>query len=272
MYVGIDVGGTKTLVASLTNKGVIKHSERFPTPHDYDEFLAQLLTTIHMLPEHDFKAGGIGIPGTEMDRKHGIGVTFGNLPWRNVKVQQDVSRLTRCPIAFENDAKLGGLSEALLRPKAGKVLYVTIGTGIGIAFIDNGTIDVSIGDGGGRTMMIEWQGAMRPWETFASGHAIYERFGQKASDIDDDKTWQIIAHDISLGLVELIALTEPDLVVIGGGIGTHYHKYGPHLERMLHQLSHDNPLLQIPPIEPAQRPEVAVVYGAFELARRLHDG
>lgn len=272
MYVGIDVGGTKTLVASLTAKGEITHQERFPTPKSYDDFLAQLLTSLHKLPTRAFRTGGIGVPATEMDRKRGMGVYFGNLPWRNVKVQQDVSRIIGCPVAFENDAKLGGLSEALLRPKAGRVLYVTIGTGIGIALIADGVIDTNLGDGGGRTMLLEYKGEMRPWETFASGHAIYERFGQKASDINDDETWQIISHDIVLGLVDLIALTEPDLVVIGGGIGTHFDKYGRHLTRMLREMNHDNPLLQIPTIESAKRPEQAVVYGAYEMARRLHHG
>lgn len=270
MYVGIDVGGTKTLVASLTAKGEITHMERFPTPKKYDDFLAELLTAVHKLPTQDFKTGSIGVPATEMDRKRGMGVYFGNLPWRNVTVQKDVSRLVRCEVAFENDAKLGGLSEALLRPEAGKVLYVTIGTGIGIAFIDNGVIDTNLGDGGGRTMLIEWKGEMRPWETFASGHAIFERFGMKASDIQDDTVWQVISHDITIGLVDLIALTEPDLVVIGGGIGTHFPKYGHHVQRMLRELNHDNPLLQIPAIESARRPEEAVVYGAYEMARRLH--
>ena len=42
MYVGIDIGGTKTLVAALTNRGVIQEQVRFPTPKNYDHFLLEL--------------------------------------------------------------------------------------------------------------------------------------------------------------------------------------------------------------------------------------
>lgn len=34
MYLGIDIGGTKTLAATLTNEGVITESVKFPTPKD----------------------------------------------------------------------------------------------------------------------------------------------------------------------------------------------------------------------------------------------
>lgn len=46
MYLGIDVGGTKTLVASLDDSGVILAQQKFPTPQDYQEFLAELSPSI----------------------------------------------------------------------------------------------------------------------------------------------------------------------------------------------------------------------------------
>jgi predicted NBD/HSP70 family sugar kinase len=42
MYLGIDIGGTKTLIATLTNEGVITEELKFPTPKNYDEFLKEL--------------------------------------------------------------------------------------------------------------------------------------------------------------------------------------------------------------------------------------
>src|SRR5580765_3692363 len=106
MYVGVDVGGTKTLVAVLNNSGVIREFRKFPTPHNYDHFLLELRHAVAMLTTRDFKAGGIGIPASSIDRKHGIGVSFGNLPWKRVPVLADMEKILQCPMVLENDAKL----------------------------------------------------------------------------------------------------------------------------------------------------------------------
>ena len=42
MYICIDIGGTKTLVTSMTDEGTIAQSIKFPTPKDYDDFLRDL--------------------------------------------------------------------------------------------------------------------------------------------------------------------------------------------------------------------------------------
>ncbi|MBC7581323.1 fructokinase, partial [Aeromicrobium sp.] len=46
MYVGIDVGGTKTLVTALTDRGEIVESIKFPTPPVYKNFLLELAHTL----------------------------------------------------------------------------------------------------------------------------------------------------------------------------------------------------------------------------------
>ena len=42
MYLCIDVGGTKVLVASFNDEGEIVKSEKFPTPVMYPDFIAKL--------------------------------------------------------------------------------------------------------------------------------------------------------------------------------------------------------------------------------------
>ncbi|PIZ62165.1 hypothetical protein COY17_02895, partial [Candidatus Saccharibacteria bacterium CG_4_10_14_0_2_um_filter_52_9] len=200
MYLGIDVGGTKTLVAVLDSKGKIVEQTKFPTPEDYKEFLIKLHTALHGFKNKDFRAGGAGIPATKFDRKHGRAISFGNLPWRNVSVQADLERLLKCPVVVENDAKLAALSEAaLLKNKYREVLYVTVSTGIGIGLVSKGVINTSIGDGGGRTIMLEHKGKLTPWEDFAGGKAIVERYGKKAAEISDEATWQAISRDLAKG-------------------------------------------------------------------------
>jgi glucokinase len=268
MYLGIDVGGTKTLVGLIDSRGVIHHSQRFPTPDKYSDFLKQLSDTVANMSTDDFDAVGLGMPATHIDRTHGIGQRFGNLPWLNVEIQDDLAELFNCPAAVENDAKLACLSESMLRRDKSRVLYVTISTGIGYAFCHDQALDTNIGDGGGAMLLLEHHGKLVPWESFASGHAIVEHYGKKAADIHDQATWQRIAHDLSMGFLELIAITEPDVIVVGGSVGTYFERLQPHLEAALNR--HKTPLLSIPPMEKARRPEEAVLYGCYDLLQGVY--
>lgn len=268
MYLGIDVGGTKTLVASLTNDGVISESKKFPTPANYHNFLLELRHTITHLEAKDFKAAGIAVPGA-VDRLHGIGKDYGNLPWHNVHIQADLERIIHAPVVVENDANAGAVSESmLLKGKHETVLYIAIGTGIGTGVTRKNKLAEGFEDMEGGLMLFEHHNKLVKWESFASGHAIFERFGKKASEINDAKTWKIISRDLAIGFIDLIAVVQPDVIVIGGGIGTHLPKYKKYLLEELKK--YETPLTNIPPIQQAQRPEEAVVYGCYDLAKEKY--
>lgn len=264
MYLGVDIGGTKTLAAVLDDNGVILEKSKFPTPHDYGEFLKQLTDTISNFDNKDYRAAGVGMPVSTFDRKRGVGISFANLPWQLVPVQADVEKIAGCPVALNNDAKLAGLSEAMLLKDYSKVLYVTISTGIGTALVVDQIIDDNIGDAGGSGILLEHRGKLQAWESFASGHAIVERFGKRAEDITDDATWKTIVHDWSRGFLELNAIMEPDVIVLGGSVGSYFDRYAKFLTAELKK--YETPLLSIPPLVQAQRPEEAVVYGAYDFA------
>ncbi len=269
MYVGVDIGGTKTLLAVFDQHGVVTEESEFPTSKNYSHFLLELRHQLAHFKTQDFQAGGVGVTGL-IDRKHGRRFAAGTLPWQDVPVQADMERIFDCPIVIENDAKLAGLSEALLlEGKYHKVLYVTVSTGIGYALVVDGVIDTSIGDHGGTDIMVEHQGKRVDWESFASGRAIVARYGKKAQDITDEKTWQAIARDLAKGLIELIAITEPEVIVFGGSVGAHFGKYGHLVEIELKK--YHLPLVPIPPLRAAERPEEAVIYGCYDLAKRSFD-
>jgi glucokinase len=155
----------------------------------------------------------------------------------------------------------------LLKNEYSKVLYITVSTGIGIGLVVDGEIDTSIGDGGGRAILLEHRGQMTPWEDFASGHAIVERYGKRAVDITDETTWGKISRDLAKGLVELIAIVQPEVIVIGGSVGTYFERYGGLLAREL--ASYSVPLVTMPQLQAAQRPEEAVIYGCYDYAKRV---
>jgi glucokinase len=169
----------------------------------------------------------------------------------------------------ENDANLAGLSEAMiLKHKYQKVLYVTVSTGIGTGYIVNQQVEPAMADSEGGELMIQRGDKVMKWESFASGKAIFERYKQKASDIEDPAIWTAICKDLSIGFIDLIAVCQPEVIVIGGGVGHYLEKFHDILVAELKQ--YENPMVQVPPIVKAARPEEAVVYGCYDLAKGLY--
>jgi glucokinase len=175
--------------------------------------------------------------------------------------------LVNCPLAIENDAKAGGLSEAtMLINEFNKVLYITLGTGIGYSYIVDGSIDQSTPDLGGKTVSVTKDGTVVGWESLASGRAIVQRFGQTASRLTDPAKWQQFVDDLSLGLRQLLDNLSPEVIVVGGGVATSFERFGSLLQASLHQASPRAPL-----VRQAKQPDHAVVYGCYQLAQQIKD-
>lgn len=268
MYTAVDVGGTKTLIAVFDDDGKLQEQIKFPTPDNYDRFIRELADNVEKLSTKDFRAVGFAIPA-KVDRKNGVGLAFGNLSWENIPVQADAEKLFHAPAVIENDANLAGLSEAIeLKDKYSKVLYVTVSTGIGGGYIKDRVIHPDFEDTEIGQILLEHDGHLKRWEDFASGKAIVAKFGKPASKIDDPQVWYIIARNIAIGLIDLVATMTPDVIVIGGGVGNHFDKFK---DRLLEDLKiYENPMLSIPPIIKAVRAEEAVIYGCYHLARQKY--
>ena len=257
------MGGTKTLLAAFSSGGQIKKEYKFPTPKKYQDFLDELKKALQEFSEYRISACCCAIPG-KVDRQKGIGLVFGNLGWHNTPIKNDLARLLdHAKILVENDSNLAGLHEALIsHKKYKKVLYITVGTGIGDGIIMDGKIDPDFADSESGQMVLDYNGKLVRWEDIASGRALKKRYGKPASEIEDPKIWRQFAKDLSLGLVELVATLQPDVIIIGGGIGTHFDKYGRFLEAELKR--HENPMVPMPPVIKANKPEEAVIYGCYD--------
>lgn len=263
MYLAVDVGGTKTLLAVFSADGQIVAEEKFVTDKKYNDFLKTLAIKVKRLTSvHPVKACCCALPATELDRKRGIATAYGNLSWTNTPVKKDLADfLPNTELLLENDAKLAGFYEALILKDFKRVLYVTLGTGVGIALIINGVIDTNIGDPGGRGIIMDHMGKLVAWDDLSSGHALAKKYGLKASEIDDPKIWQDYVKDLARGLDILVGITTPDIIVIGGGVGAHFDKFGHFLHEELRKYETDK--LPMPPIKKALKPEEAVIYGCY---------
>jgi predicted NBD/HSP70 family sugar kinase len=262
-YLAIDVGGTKTLFAVFTRDGEQVCQCKVETPQNYDDFKAELAENIKKLDRFHFSHACCAIPG-RIDFEKGIGQDFGNLPWEDVPVRGDLEALLPgVKVLLHNDAKLAGLSETLLlKNQYKKVLYLTISTGIGGGVITDGAIDPDFANFEPGQMVFEHEGKLQQWEDFASGHALKQKYGKPAADIDDPVVWQEYVKSLVAGLEDVLANVQPDAVIIGGGVGAHFDKFKSYLEQELKNIY--NPLVPTPPLLKAQRPEEAVIYGCYD--------
>jgi predicted NBD/HSP70 family sugar kinase len=265
MYLAIDIGGTKTLCAVLDVGKHIVEQQKFPTNKDYRTFLQDVKNCFESFRTKNFKKCVCASPGA-IDRVAGKLVLCGNLPWEGLPLRDDIHSLLNTEVYLENDAKLAALGEAVLLPEYRRVLYITVSTGIGGGLVIDGRLDPNALDAEYGRMLLEHEGKLALWEDFASGKAIVAKFGKRASEITDQRSWYIIARNIAIGLVDVIAATNPEVVVIGGGVGSHFSKFSEHLIEEV--TLYTDKMLKVPKIVGAQHPEEAVVYGCFEYAKQ----
>lgn len=264
MIVAVDTGGTKTLISSFDHHGNIQETIKFPTPKQQEEYVSLLRTTLRKNYGHKaVTAVVIALPGIV---KNGVVIWCNNLKWKNFEAHKAFKdTLGNVPVFIENDANLAGLAEArALEPVPASVLYVTISTGIGTGIITNGKIDPGLRlSEGGRTL-VEFDGVIREWESFASGRAIYETYHEYAKDITSGRIWRQIANRIARGFLALIPVLQPEVIIIGGSIGTYFARYSEQLVEILQEKL--PPHIPCPKFISATHPEEAVIYGGYYYA------
>lgn len=259
MIVAVDTGGTKTLVAAFNTDGTIVAEHKFPTPKDITAYLLELKSTIDAVTDEQIiTCISVALPGTIINGVLGHAT---NLGWSNIDVAALLNDVYDCPIVVENDANLAGLAEARSRTEIPRVcLYVTVSTGIGTGIITNGQIDTNFSTTEGGKIVLEHEGELKLWETFASGSAMKQRYGKLASEIEDEQTWNQVSRNIALGLLVHAPIIRPDIIVIGGGVGAHFEKFGSKVEAILRQ---HMKVKYVPELVEAVHPEEAVIYGCY---------
>lgn len=264
MIVAVDTGGTKTAIASFSGAGEIIDSTKFNTPKDTDEYIKLVSQAIIDLSKNNaIEAIGIALPGIIEDN---VALWCKNLGWSNFDA---VSRLRRyfphTPIFIENDANLAGLSESTLqRLESKRVLYLTISTGVGTGFAQNGQIVPFLRLSEGGQMLVNSQGTLQKWCEIASGRAIYNKYGKLGCEIKDTEIWREISENIAVGLYAIIPLTQPDVIIFGGSVGVYTSKFSG----ILADLLDDNlpPYIIRPKLIQAAHPQQAVLYGGYQYA------
>jgi fructokinase len=157
------------------------------------------------------------------------------VPWRNFDLAGTVRKACNLPVGFDTDVNAAALGEAHWGAAQGLTdfLYLTVGTGIGGGALVNGRLlhGLMHPEMGHIRVPHDWTedpfaGAC-PFhsdclEGLASGAAIQARWGVPGTDLPlDHPGWELEAHYLARGLVNLVCILSPRRIVIGGGVLQH---------------------------------------------------
>lgn len=252
MRFGIDLGGTKIELAAIEDSGAIRWRRRVPTPRgDYE---ATLRAMAALVAEAEAELGarasvGVATPGSLSPRtgrlRNSNSVCLNGRP-----LGEDLAALLDRPVRLANDANCLALSEARdgAAAGAGTVFAAILGTGTGAGIAVDGTVL-----SGANGIAGEWGHNPLPWpgpgetpgpscwcglqgciETFLSGpgwlareqaagldYASPEAMVAAAArgDANGEAALDRYADRLARALAQVINLLDPDVIVLGGGLG-----------------------------------------------------
>lgn len=250
---GIDLGGTKIegIIIDKDNNAIISRL-RVPTEGDlgYDHVLNQMRILVNKLKDESGSSTskiGICTPGT-MDPTLQVMKNCNSTSLNGKNLKKDLEEILAMECHLSNDANCFALAETKMGvirdeyPQARVVFGVILGTGVGGGIVVDGKIiqgrhgiggewghnflDMSGGDCYcGRTGCVE---------TILSGPAIqkyYKKISGKSADVKqimelyrqhDSEATETIERFFSffgMAIARVINILDPDVIVIGGGVG-----------------------------------------------------
>ncbi len=228
MIGGIELGGTKCIVAvansplDIIEKRVIPTRDPISTISDIISFFS------------DFKISSLGVGSfgplvLNVDSaEYGLLVAESKKGWKGVNLVKELSTINS-NIVIDTDVNAAALGE--YKYGAGKLsetlVYVTVGTGIGVGILLDGkphigNFHLEIGH-----MLIpnsdKFKGVCEIhgdcWEGLASGPSIESRWGSEASKLSKShEAWEKEADLLAKGLINIISNHSPDKIIMGGGV------------------------------------------------------
>jgi len=253
---GLDLGGTKIegVILKSAQEPEVLFRHRVPTGaiQGYAHILGQVATLVqHLEDAAGYRAAqvGIGTPGTTVP-KTGLMKNCNATVLNGRPVRADLEELLGMRVAMANDANCFALAETRLGivqqqfPEAKVVFGIILGTGVGGGLVVNGEII-----GGYHGIAGEWGhnhlsasegeacfcGKTGCNESILAGPALeryYARYSDQPRPLKEIVARAAAGHDavatqtierlcrfFGLALSTVVNLLDPDVIVIGGGVG-----------------------------------------------------
>lgn len=231
VFVGLDIGGTKLMVAAADESGRVLRLVMKPTPLDLQEGLDLLHSMIAQVADGEQVAGMGAAIGGPLDWRTGVVSPLHQPQWRDVPLRAMMEARWQCPFAVDVDTNVAVLGEYHAGGEAlDPMLYLTISTGIGGGFMTGGR--VYRGANGSHPEVAHQSipyrcanpdglqcecGLPDCLEALVSGNGIRRIYGCPAEELGADQ-WDEVAYNLGQGLRNLAVILAPAVIVLGGGV------------------------------------------------------
>jgi len=258
--IGIDLGGSHVGAGVVAENGeIVDHHELDISDRGFEAVLAAVESVVKpaLKSAKDVAGIGLGSPGN-IDRKTGEVHYSPNFDWHDVPLGARLEKMFDRPVFVGNDARCATLGEYTFGTgRATKdFVLLTLGTGIGGGIVSGGNLlrgnKMGAGEIGHHQIrptdgFVCGCGKIGCFEAQASGTALIrhaaavaasfprstllrkdpEKLGskaiRKAAEAGDQHAlvaWQNYAADLSIGLANVIAFVNPEIIALGGGLSS----------------------------------------------------
>jgi predicted NBD/HSP70 family sugar kinase len=245
--IGVDIGGTHLRAARISPAGEVLDWSARATPQS-GTIAEEIAALVGSLDTPEVAAIGIGIPG-RVDAEGGRILSGGYVDLSEIALAERVAAATERQVFLDNDGNMALAAERAIGAARGasNVLMFTIGTGIGGAVLADGKLlrgRASAGqmghitvDGAGKACRCGRHGCV---ETTSSGTALRRHVTEAGLPAGTSAemllTWTADGDSVAKGVLAAwaapmriaidtaVAIFDPELVVLGGGLGTAMHQ------------------------------------------------
>ncbi|MGX7875021.1 ROK family protein [Mesorhizobium sp. ORM6] len=247
LSIGIDIGGTNLRAARISATGEILKRVSEKSAPDPELVLGRVADMVRLLDTPDVKAIGVGVPG-RVDARRGAVLSGGYVNFASVALARRLEDMTGKPVVIDNDCNMALAAEMALGAGRGhgNIIMFTIGTGIGGAVAQDRRItrgSATAGQLGHITVDVNGVvcacGRRGCVETTSSGTALGRHIARAglgadtsvdqlfardaAGDIQARGILDAWARPLRAAIDTAVAVLDPDLVLLGGGLGRAAH-------------------------------------------------
>ncbi len=246
--IGVDIGGTNIRAARVSARGDILDWASVSTLGEAHLVTSQIAALILPLIDKNVNAIGVGVPG-RVDVKSERVLSGGYVDLAGYSLAETLQKTLNLPVFVDNDGNMALVAEHALGAAKGNetVVLFTIGTGIGGAVFTDGKLlrgRAAAGQLGHVTVEAKGElclcGRRGCVETTSSGTALGKHLARaglnRATAVEDLLSKAALgdaqaadllsswAGPMRVAIDTVVAAFDPDLVVLGGGLGVAMHR------------------------------------------------
>jgi predicted NBD/HSP70 family sugar kinase len=293
--VGLDVGRdwVRAAIADVTGQFVARRDERAQVK-SAKTLITQIGSIAHALAAdagikwRQVTFATVGSPGVFEPERGQVSLAYALPGWGRQGLVELVQRELGTNIAFENDVNLAAIGEQWhgLGKDVDNFVYLHLGTGVGMGMVLNGELYRGSSGAAGEVGYLPLagtdlkdpssrrRGALDAAASAAGVVADAQRLGipppltaKKVFDEarrGDRKARRVVAaeaHRIALAIVAVASVVDPELIILGGGIGSNGDLLLEPVGSALHELSPFRPRIEVSTLH-----QEATLHGSVSMA------